>query len=297
MSESSDANSRLSRRRLFELGGTGAVLAAVLAACGGDDGAAPGRVGFAPTASDLPEPEVDDAVYLRTLSSLEQSILAIYARLQSDAGLDGPAAEALTRFADGHESAAATLGQLTADAGGEAYECPNPWYEERFFGPTLDRILGDDEAMPPVPPSDDSARDALAFAYALESLTVSSYLRFVELVSPPAVRAQLAQLGAEAARRAATTALYRSGGPEGYVSPDLLALNPATEGLEVEAPADTTTDEAAITPLYALTDRFAQLGAAGLEVGAADDAGLRYTTAFETPAENAYIYRSRTCSA
>jgi hypothetical protein len=296
MSESSDANSRLSRRRLFELGGTGALLAAVLAACGGDDGAGPGRVGFAPAASELPEPDVDDAVYLRTLSSLEQSILAIYARLQSDAGIDGPAAEALARFADDHESAAATLARLTADAGGEAYECPNPWYEERFFGPTLDRILGNDEAMPPVPPSDDSARDALAFAYALESLSVSSYLRFVELVSPPAVRAQLARLGAAAARRAATTALYHHGGSEGYVSPDLLALNPATEGTDVDAPADTT-GEAAITPLYALTARFAQLGAASLQVGAVDDAGLRYTTAFETPAENAFIYLSLTCSA
>src|SRR5215207_1207544 len=86
-----------SRRRLFEIGGASVGLAALLAACGKDTEAEPGRVGNAPVPTDLPDLDVDDAVYLRTMQSLEQSIVDVYGVLSGLAGLGEATTAALER--------------------------------------------------------------------------------------------------------------------------------------------------------------------------------------------------------
>jgi hypothetical protein len=309
----------LSRRRLFELGGATAALAALLAACGGDDEGDPGRIGYAPAATELPEEEITDEVYLRTLMSLEQSILEMYHRFQSDGELDGKSAAALERFAADHAAASDEYATLIEGAGGTPFPCPNPWYEERFFGPTLDHVFGDPDATPAVPPSDDIPRDVMSLVYALETLVSRSTFQFVGHLTTAELRATTISLGSQAARRAATMALIINPGPAGYVLPELIgdeaAMAAAASATEPAASAPAESQAAgsepggsepggseppappALPPTYAITSRFEQLTAVDVTVGAPDELNLRFTTAYQTPADNAYAYTFLECPA
>ncbi len=284
----------ISRRRLFELGGAGAALAALLSGCGGADAGAPGRVGFAPAPSEPPDESPDDVVYLRTLTSQEYSIVATYEQFTKASGLDGAAAAVLARLLTDHKATAELLADLTTEAGGEPFACPNPWFEERFIRPTVAHVLGDDSASPPVPASDDVVRDTVGLMHSLEAWSAASYLRFVELMSTPARRRVSADLGSQAARRTATVALISNPPPAGFVAPTLLAH----DGLTLPtAPPDTQAADAPapIPPVYAINNRFAQLTAVNVEVGAPNELGQRHKTVLDTPAENAYVYTSLSC--
>lgn len=293
-----------SRRRLFEFGGAAAAMAALLAACGGDDGGAPGRVGLAPSVTDLPDEIVDDAVLLRTLQSLEFSILFVYERLTADAGLDGAAAAALERFTADHTAAAAEFDRLIGTVSGEPFHCPNPWYEARFFDTALANIFGGSNSDGQIPASDDIPRDALALIQALEALSTSSALHFVPKLSTPELRRAVIAHGAQAARRSATATLLINPGPAGYVTEALILADggevteAAADEPATEAPEGTGGPVATPIPLpYVITARFAQLTAVNIEIGAVNDLGLRYKSAFETPADNAFVYNSLACSA
>jgi hypothetical protein len=276
---------RVSRRRLFELGAGSVGFAALLAACGGDEPPAPGRVGNAPDITEPPEAEVDDLVYLRTLTSLDHSIATVYDELLDLEGLDASTAELLGRFSEDHLTAAQALAELTTEAGGEPYECPNPWLMERTLQPVIDHIVGSTAEGNEIPPSDDVNRDALSTAVALENVSASTAQQYVERLNDPALRAAVIGAGTTASRRAATAALRSNPPPDGYVSPAL------TEGAEVAA------DEQGFIPVYAISTRFGQITPAPLQVGAADDVGQRFTVSIDTPAENAYIYEGMTCPA
>jgi hypothetical protein len=268
---------------LFELGGGSIGVAAFLAACGGEDPPAPGRVGNAPEITEPPESEVNDAVYLRTLTSLDHSIAAVYDELLDIEGLDESTVELLTRFSEDHRAAAAALADLTTEAGGEPYECVNPWLMERTLQPVVDHVVGSTAEGSEIPPSDDPNRDALSTAIALENVSASTAQQYVERLVDPASRAAVIGVGTTASRRAATAALRSNPPPGGYVSPAL------TEGADVAA------DEEGFIPPYAISTRFGQITPAPLVVGAADDAGQRFSINIDTPAENAYIYEGMAC--
>jgi hypothetical protein len=109
-------------------------------------------------------------------------------------------------------------------------------------------------------------------------------------------------LAAQAARRAATTALLIHPAPDGYVEPTLLGTDAgAADGADTDtaaagsAPDETVAAGPPIPPVYAIAARFAQLTAVNVEVGAVNELGLRFKTAYETPAENSYIYASKSC--
>ena len=89
-----------------------------------------------------------NVVYLRTMSSIEQTIVDVYEQLSSIASLDEATAAAISRFTDDHEAAAAHLGELTTAAGGEPYECTNPWWMDRLVQPSLDAIFGTADIPP-----------------------------------------------------------------------------------------------------------------------------------------------------
>jgi hypothetical protein len=275
----------LSRRRLFELGATSAGLAALLVACGDDEAPAPGRVGFAPEATEPPEAEVDDAVYLRTLTSLEYSIIEVYAALADLDGVDDSVAELLGRFSDDHAASADAFAELTGAAGGEPYECSNSWLMRRTLQPVIDNIAGATVDGTEIPPSDDPDRDTIATADALETLAAATAQQYVERIADPGLRAEVIRAGTAASRRAAVAALRANPAPAGYVSPLL------TEG------EDPVADEAGFMPQFAVPYRFGQLTPVALQVGAPDDAGQRFNTTLETPAENAYVYEGQTCPA
>ena len=80
---SDDANLILDRRRFLQTSGLTVALGALVAACGGDSAeeGAPGRVGYAPAATPLPTVETNDVVYLRTATSIEQTLVETYERI------------------------------------------------------------------------------------------------------------------------------------------------------------------------------------------------------------------------
>jgi hypothetical protein len=289
------SNQRFSRRRLFEFSGASVGLAALLAACGKDSAAEPGRVGNAPIATDPPDLTVDDAVYLRTMQSLEESILAVYGALSGLDGLGEGTVSALDRFTEDHTALSETLGQLASDNGGEPFACPNPWLMERAFQPALDNIVGKaaegdtgatgttEASDGSIAPTDDTDRDTVAMVYGLETLAAATYQKMVESLTTPALRATVIPFGAQAARRAATIAIVAGGDEERYVAPTLLGE---------EAAAD-----AVFPTAYAIETRFGQLTPIDVVIGAENDLGLRFTATFQTPADNAYAYHELACPA
>lgn len=273
-----------SRRRLFEVGGATVGLAAFLAACSQSDAPAAGRVGNAPVPTDLPSVEVNDVVFLRTMSSLEHSILAAYDVLGGLPGLSEPTTAALRRFTDDHTAIIDSLAKLATDEGGEPYECANDWLMDRAIQPALDNIVGrsarGDDAE--IPPTDDVDRDARSVMNGLETLASATYQQMVEKLSAPALRAAVIPFGAQAARHAAVVVIIAVVGDENrLVSPVLL-------GEEV-------TPEGGFLPQYAIPSRFGQLTPIDVVIGAKNDLDLRFTATFETPADNAYRYEGMAC--
>jgi hypothetical protein len=280
------AAASLTRRRLFEVGAFTVAAAAVLSACGDDDeDPAPGRVGNAPDVTEPPEEEVTDVVYLRTLTSLEYSILAVYGELAALDGLDEDTSALLARLTEDHQGAADAFAELTTGAGGEPYECANTWLMDRTLQPAVDHIVGGTVDGTEVPATDDPTRDTLSTADALETIAAATAQLYTERLSDPALRAEVISAGTAASRRSAVTALRANPPPAGYVSPAL------TTGEEVG------TDEQGFMPQFAVPARFGQLTPVVLQVGAADENGQRFTINVETPAENAYVYESMTCPA
>ena len=84
------------------------------------------------------------------------------------------------RLRSDHESAAKTFEDLTTDAGGVAWTCGNPRYDEVVLPPIMDRITGKPatETTEAIEPSDDPQRDVLNVVHALESVAASTYQGF-----------------------------------------------------------------------------------------------------------------------
>ena len=123
-----DAERRLDRRQLFRLGGLTVTTAALVAACGGTESPGIGRVGVAPTTTDLPDGSVDDVVLLRTAASIQHTMIDLYGELRSAAPSSASALIDLL-IAD-HTADAEALNSAVAELGGEPFECGNPRLEE-----------------------------------------------------------------------------------------------------------------------------------------------------------------------
>ena len=143
------------RRDALKIGGITVSLGAFIAACGENVGGSddPGRVGNAPLVEALPEYAVNDAVLLRTASSLEYTAIATYeAALGLEGAIPADVVPMVERLIEDHTATAETMVELTTAAGGEPWECPNEWFMERLVTPVLEAIqspvigivLGDD---------------------------------------------------------------------------------------------------------------------------------------------------------
>ena len=200
-----------------------------------------------------------------------------------DSGALEPADQAMVeRLIEDHRAAAETTSELTREAGGEPYECANAWYMERTIEPIIETIEGDEELG--IPPSDEPARDWLVLVNGLESMASAMYQQFVERLTEPELRAEVMVLGAQDARHAAAVAIVATGAPEGYVNPQLLG-----EDLVIE--------EGGLTPIWAIPTQFGSLAPIPITVGAPNEAGTRFSTNLETPADNSFIYDGMTCEA
>jgi len=264
----SKADSQVTRRQAFKIGGLTVSLAALVAACGSDleGDTAPGRVGYAPPVTDPPDYTVDDAVLLRTASSLEYTAIAVYGAALEVGGLDSSGQALVARLIENHQALADEMGALTEAEGGVAWECTNPWLDDRLIAPVLEAIQA----------SDNPTRDVLNVAVALENLAASTHqVLSVELSAPDAKVATLEAATLASRQSAAIVVLTR--GADGYISP---ALN--GEGIP--------TDPDGVPYHYAVSDRFGSVGQAELIIGAADENGARESFTLQTPAANSFIY-------
>jgi hypothetical protein len=265
---SHDATPRFGRRDALKLGGLTVSVAALAAACGtdrtGDD--APGRVGYAPPVTDPPDYPIDDAVLLRTASSLELTAVAVYEAVLETGLLEGDAVALVERLIEDHQMVADEMGQLTESVGGVGWECTNPWYMDRTVDPLLEAITN----------SDNPVRDIYNSAVALEDLAAATHQTLtVELTDADASAATIAAATLESRHAAAIVAAVR--GPEGYVSPTI-------NGGEVQSDAD------GVPFTYSITDRFGSTGQITLVVGAPNENGVRTTFILQTPSLNSWIY-------
>jgi hypothetical protein len=263
-----DAETRLNRRQAFKIGGLTVSFAAIVAACGEDRGGATtgGRVGYAPPVTQPPDYAVDDVVLLRTASSLEYTAIYVYEQALALGVLDADTTALVEELVRNHQDVADTMGELTEDAGGVAWECTNPWMMDRLIEPLLALIVD----------SDNPARDVFNTAVGLENLAASTHQSLsVSLTEPAAKSATLSAAVLESRHSAALVVRVR--GAEGYISPGI-------DGEGVPNDAD------GIPPRFAVTGRFGSVAQAELIVGAPDENGARESFLLQTPAENSFVY-------
>jgi hypothetical protein len=277
-----DEPHRIGRRALLRTGGLTLSLAAVLAACKKKPKPDPGRVGFAPTPTDLPQVVVDDGVRLRTVTSIEYMLISVYGTITKSGALKPPDQQLVDRLVTDHQAAADALAKLTTAAGAEPYECANSWYMNRVVPPIFTAINGDKATG--VPPTDNPARDYLATVNAMESMAGAMYQNFVETLASQDLRAEFMRFGAASGRHAAVSAIHSTGAPEAYVNPFVVGRDP-------------TEPKDGLIPLYSITTEFGSLAPVQLVIGAESSAGTRTTLAIDTPAENSFVYAGETCPA
>jgi hypothetical protein len=220
----------LARRRFLRIGGFSVLGAAVLAACGG-----PGEQGSVPiagtgaTTTSAPPRAVNDAVILRTASSLEFNVIEVY-DLALDGGFipDAAMADAARTFRDQHQEHAELFISLTREAGGTPFEGPNPVVQAGVIDPAV-KLVAD---------NGNKSEDVLFLAYGLEELAAETYQTFVQVFTEPAHRSAVMSVGGIEARHATVLA---------GVIPDSLVI-PALAPAPTDTTAPPTTEGAAETP-------------------------------------------------
>lgn len=307
------------RRDLLRVGGFAVASAAVISACGEHERGEVGRVGAVPTTLTLPDAKVTNVTLLRTASSFEHSVINMYSQVIGDSDLLDPKYDDMVqRFMDDHASHAQTFEQLTTDAGGTAWTCGNPKFDEVAVNPILMRITQGAEETAialAIEPSDDPRRDVLNFANGLESLCGAMYQALVALFSDPALRAAGMIAGASAARHAALLAVNvnpdRPGGLVNFT--DAANAEPASPpttigttttlqnianapGAAVPDPSSAPLPQTEIPTVTAIPSQFGLLGVIQLVVGRGDENGTRLKMNLETPSLNSFVFEYMTPS-
>jgi len=271
---STPASDGIDRRTLLRNGGLAVGVGALLSACAKDFGGdtAPGRVGVADEGAALPDGEINDVVLVRTMQSLEHSVVEALRLMTAAGGYSAALQTYVNRFAEDHVANAAALGALAEANRGESYDCPNSWFMSRYVEPMYAAVST----------SDDVQRDCRAATHALETMLAHSYQFLVGLTTEPEHRRQMMLLGAGAARRSALLAAQASAGTHGYLGPALNSEAPETDGLGFPIP-------------YAVPATFGRVDQVPVVVGAVDDEGSRFSTTLQTPAENTFVYEYMSC--
>jgi hypothetical protein len=235
----------LPRRKFLALGGFSVATAAVLAACGGPGGEGAGtgarvaQAGESPVTTALPERVVNDAVLLRTASSLEHSAVAIYDKAFGMNLLTGEAAEFAKRFQDHHAAYAKFFEGLTTDAGGTPFTTENPAVTKNIVSPAYEAI----EA------SADKAGDLRNMLHSLENVITETYQSFVPLLTLPKLRAAAMSVGAAEARHAAVWAGILGGPIAASLAPKVEPTTTVKGAVEV-----------VVVPVYQAPQAFSAMG-------------------------------------
>jgi hypothetical protein len=264
-------DARVGRRQALKIGGLTVSLAALVAACGDDrtGDSAPGRVGNAPKVESLPDYAVNDAVLLRTASSLENTAVFVYETAQELGVLDGDMATLVERLIENHMATSTEMGELTEAAGGTAWTSTNPWIMERSIEPMLATILE----------SDDPARDVVNLAITFENMAAATHQTLTSLLSETDQRLAVANASAQEARHSATIVLEAYGTARRF--------SPALLGEDV-------VNANGLIARYAIETKFGSVAQQDLNLGAADENGARTAYVVSTPAANSLIYEELT---
>jgi Ferritin-like domain len=305
------------RRDMLRIGSFAVATTAVISACGEHERGEIGRVGAVPTTLKLPDAKVTNVALLRTASSLEHSIVNVYSQIIGKSDLLDPKYDEMAkRFMDDHVDHAATFETLTTDAGGTAWTCGNPKFDDVTVNPVLTRITKGAEATAlasAIEPSDDPRRDVLNFIHGLESLCGATYQSFVVLFSDASHRAEGMTAAVSAGRHAALLALNinpdRPGGLVNFT--DAVNAEPASPPTTI-APSTTVQNIAApsgggapvadavpqteIPTVTAIPSQFGLLGAIQIVVGRGDENGTRLKLNLETPSLNSFVFEYMTPS-
>jgi hypothetical protein len=270
---------------------------------------------------------VDDAVLLRTASSLEHTAVAVY---QSALELDGaiPAAfvPIVEQLIENHQTIAGEMVALTVLAGGEPWECPNPWFMERLVAPTIASILSN---VVGVVQADTSLVQVKGEVLPIAATVTTSY-GDIELLSDTdglsegdeieftrldgavvedvltlaiglenlaaAAHQQLAALtGVLAARTAHVRAATLEARHGAKLAIDLAGGSAGYVSPTLLGEEPTTTNTGQIRK-YAISSTFAQTGQVEIKAGPADLNNVRESVILQTPAENSFIYNELTPS-
>jgi len=306
-----DLRTNFARRDLLRIGGFTVAAAAAISACGEHDRGQVGRVGDVSTTVKLPDAKVTNITLLRTSSSLQHSIINVYAQVVGNSDLLDPKYnDLIQRYIDDHNDHASLFEGLTTDAGGTAWTCSNPKFDDVVVNPVMARITKGAPATvtsKEIPPSDDPRRDILNFAHALESWAGASYQSFVPLLSEPSLRSSSMSVGATEASHAALLAINinpdRPAGLVNFVdavnaqpaSPPTTTIAPTTTVQNIATPSGGSAAEPAppqtvIPTVTAIPSQFGSLAAIQLVVGAGDENGTRLKINIETPSLNSFVY-------
>ena len=301
-----------SRRRFLQAGAATAVGAAALAACSTKDNPT-ARIGTVPPTTALPDAPVTDVTLVRTATSLEHLLLAVYDTVAEQNLLSGSQAAIAATMRGQHQDNAETLADLTTEAGGEVYDCPNNRMTRVYIEPAMQYILGSAQAATAlgiaapeteIPPSPDPVADTLVLLNALEVITAATHQAYVAMLTSIELRAAGMQIAVGSSRRGALWGALIT--PDALVDDALLA-NLAT--VQTTAPPTTAADTTPTTVngeaeaagpapiVHAVSASFGQLGPALIELGAADENGIRKKVNIETPFLNSMAYEYETCDA
>jgi hypothetical protein len=315
-----------SRRDALKIGGLTVTLGALVAACGedrdGDD--APGRVGNAPVVTTPPDYAVDDAVLLRTASSLEYTAIAVYETVLGLGVLDADAVALVERLIDNHNEVAEVMDELTATAGGEAWTCANPWLMERLVEPTIEliqsnvvgvvlddtnmvQVLAQELPIAPVVTTDQgdltlisstdglSAGDAIEFER-LEGAVADDVMTFAIALENLAT-ASHQELASAASSTETRTAHLEAATLEARHSSvlaiahggDAAYVSPAVFGMDVPLTVRSQYRQ------FAVNSTFGQTSQIEINAGPGDLNAVRTSVVLQTPAANTLVYNELSC--
>ena len=322
-------SSTTSRRDVLKVGGLTISLGAFVAACGDDRGGddAPGRVGSAPVPTALPDYAVDDAVLLRTASSLEITAIEVYeAALAINGAIPPSLIPVVERLIEDHQMIADQMVGLTESVGGEGWTCSNPWLMDRLVAPTIEliqsnvigvvledtsmvQVIGEQVMIAPVVKTAQGDLILISSTNGLEEGDEIEFERLEGAVSDDvmafaqaleslaaASHQELAGLTSNIETRvahleaASLEARHSSVLAIAIYGPDGY-ISPAMVGEDVPP-----TERSQIRH-FAIESTFGQTSQIEVKAGPADLNGVRPSVVMQTPAANTLVYNELTCDA
>ena len=294
-----DAPSFIDRRGFLRLGGFTVATAAVLAACGSDEGAGPEEItqaGSAPAEAKPPSGVITDSTLLRTATSLHYNAMDVIDTVLKHGIVGAEMAIAAESYTPLLQEQADALAAATTDIGGQPFEEKNPVFDVRVIQPAY-ALLG---------VSQTEETDTEQFLHAIASLLVETLQGMVPALSRPDLRGLVMQIGAVHAR--VSTVFARIISPENIVTPNEFATaapaaaaeastTTVAAGLPTTAGGAPTTAAAATgpadIPVYQVPSAFGLLAPVQIVLGDAsklDGPTKRVVFNIETPSLNSLMY-------